>query len=76
VPVAPAPSCDYFEGNVDPASEEADSVKAVDRIMKIADRVRRLRVRANADTPEDAARAGALRRRGHRPVPHRAHVPR
>ncbi len=33
-----------------------------------------LGVRANADTPEDARRRGRVRRRGHRPVPHRAHV--
>ena len=39
-----------------------------------ADERRRLRVRANADTPEDAERARGLRRRGHRPLPHRAHV--
>ena len=31
-------------------------------------------VRANADTPADAATARTLRRRGHRPLPHRAHV--
>ena len=31
--------------------------RAVDRVMRHADGVRRLRVRANADTPEDAARA-------------------
>ncbi|HMT33434.1 MAG TPA: pyruvate, phosphate dikinase [Dermatophilaceae bacterium] len=58
VPVVASAVVDYFEGNVDAASAEAsDTVKAVDRIMKIADRVRRLRVRANADTPEDAARS-------------------
>ena len=31
-------------------------------------------VRANADTPEDARKRARVRRRGHRPVPHRAHV--
>ena len=36
----------------------------------------KLGVRANADTGEDAANARQSRRRGHRPVPHRAHVPR
>ena len=42
-----------------------------------ADEIRKghLGIRANADTGEDAARARELRRRGHRPVPYRAHVP-
>ena len=44
----------YFEGE---ASEDDDLVDAVDDIMKHADGERRLRVRANADTPDDAARA-------------------
>ena len=58
VPVVASAVVDYFEGNVDPHSGEAsDTVKAVHRIMTIADKVRRLRVRANADTPDDAARA-------------------
>ncbi len=43
----------YLEG--EPLEE--DLVQAVDRVMSHADDVRRLRVRANADTPEDAARA-------------------
>ena len=42
--------------------------------MGWADKMRRLKVRANADTPNDAAKAREVRRRGHRPVPHRAHV--
>ena len=41
-----------------------------------ADEVARLQVMANADTPEDAAARARLRRHGHRPVPHRAHVQR
>jgi pyruvate,orthophosphate dikinase len=58
VPVMPSAIVEYFEGNLDPeAPETSDTVKAVHRIMTIADKVRRLRVRANADTPEDAARA-------------------
>ena len=44
----------YFEGE---AFEDDDLVTAVDDIMKHADGERRLRVRANADTPDDAARA-------------------
>ena len=35
----------------------------------------RLGVRANADNPEDAQLLPRVRCRGHRPVPHRAHVP-
>ncbi len=58
VPVVASAIVEYFEGNLDPAADDtSDTVKAVHRIMTIADRVRRLRVRANADTPEDAARA-------------------
>ena len=43
-------------------------------LMGWADEVRRLKVRTNADTPADAATARKLRRRRHRPVPHRTHV--
>ena len=38
-------------------SDQQDLVDAVRRIMQMADDVRRMRVRANADTPEDAQRA-------------------
>jgi pyruvate,orthophosphate dikinase len=41
--------------------------------MKIVDKYRKLGVRTNADTPQDA-KIARVRRRGHRPVPHRAHV--
>ena len=34
----------------------------------------RMKVRTNADTPPTRAVAAAVRRRRHRPVPHRAHV--
>ncbi|KWX00124.1 pyruvate phosphate dikinase [Carbonactinospora thermoautotrophica] len=58
VPVVPSPVVEYFEGRLDPQDAGADElVRAVDRIMKHADAKRRLRVRANADTPEDSARA-------------------
>ena len=43
-------------------------------LMGWADEVRTLRVRTNADTPLDAAHGAQVRRRGHRPLPHRAHV--
>ncbi len=53
VPVADSLAVRYFEG------QESDHpiVSAVAATMTHADGVRRLRVRANADTPEDAARA-------------------
>ncbi|GAA2205593.1 pyruvate, phosphate dikinase [Nonomuraea monospora] len=54
VPVVDSAVVEYFEGVTEP---EDDLVKAVDRIMSHADAARRLGVRANADTPEDAARA-------------------
>ncbi|MHB8273786.1 MAG: pyruvate, phosphate dikinase [Dermatophilaceae bacterium] len=58
VPVVPSPVVRYFDGDIDPDSADADElVKAVHRIMRIADGCRRMKVRANADTPEDAARA-------------------
>jgi pyruvate,orthophosphate dikinase len=58
VPVVDSPVVRYFEGELDADSDEADDlVKAVDRLLKQADGVRRMGVRANADTPDDAARA-------------------
>jgi pyruvate, orthophosphate dikinase len=58
VPVVPSPVVEYFEGRLDPAAQDADDlVKAVDRIMAHADEKRRMRVRANSDTPEDSKRA-------------------
>ncbi len=58
VPVVSSPVVCYFEGSIDAEAADADElVKAVHRIMLIADGCRRMSVRANADTPEDAARA-------------------
>ncbi|RFU85125.1 pyruvate, phosphate dikinase [Streptomyces triticagri] len=58
VPVVPSPVVEYFEGRMHAGADEADElVGAVHRIMAYADRVRRLRVRANADNAEDALRA-------------------
>jgi pyruvate,orthophosphate dikinase len=58
VPVVPSEIVEYFEGRLAPDSPEADDlVKAVHRIMEHADATRRLKVRTNADTPEDSARA-------------------
>ncbi|GAB1640265.1 pyruvate, phosphate dikinase [Krasilnikovia sp. MM14-A1259] len=57
VPVRPSEVVRYFEGELD-AEHGADSlVDAVHLIMSHADAQRRLRVRTNADTGEDAARA-------------------
>jgi pyruvate,orthophosphate dikinase len=56
VPVVNSRVVEYFEGDL--ASEDGDElVRAVRRIMSHADGLRRLLVRANADTPEDSARA-------------------
>jgi pyruvate,orthophosphate dikinase len=55
VPVSPSEVVQYFEGSLD--AKANDLVEAVDRLVRQADGVRRLKVRANADTPEDAERA-------------------
>jgi pyruvate,orthophosphate dikinase len=55
VPVVDSPVVRYFEGDETAAND--DLVQAVDRIMRHADGRRRMAVRANADNPEDAARA-------------------
>jgi pyruvate,orthophosphate dikinase len=53
VPVADSVVVRHFEGE----KIDDDLAQAVARIMAHADGARRLRVRANADTPDDAARA-------------------
>jgi pyruvate, orthophosphate dikinase len=53
VPVTDSVVMRFLEGE----HIDDDLVQAVDRVMTRSDDVRRLRVRANADTPEDAARA-------------------
>ncbi|MGP3928789.1 pyruvate, phosphate dikinase [Nonomuraea sp. KM88] len=53
VPVVDSAVVEYFEG----AEPDDELVRAVDRIMRRADAARRLGVRANADSPDDAARA-------------------
>jgi pyruvate,orthophosphate dikinase len=55
VPVVPSPVVEYFEGKLDADSDPL--VAAVDRVIRHADERRRLGVRTNADTEEDAARA-------------------
>ncbi|NUS72475.1 MAG: pyruvate, phosphate dikinase [Corynebacteriales bacterium] len=53
LPVADSDVVAYFEGK----HVESQLVSAVDSLMRHADEVRRMRVRANADTEQDAARA-------------------
>lgn len=61
VPVIASPVTSYLEGRLAASSDEASAVvKAVDRILTYADEIRILRVRTNADTPEDAIRARIL----------------
>ncbi len=61
-----------YKGQI--ATQDAELTGPFGTIMKLADKYRKLGVRTNADTPHDTAVAVQLRRRGHRPVPHRAHV--
>ena len=48
--------------------------KDLQTLLGWADKYRRLGVWANADYPHDATARGDVRRGGHRPLPHRAHV--
>ncbi|MBN1092110.1 pyruvate, phosphate dikinase [Blastococcus sp. TML/M2B] len=65
VPVEPSSVVRYFEGELDPGADDADElVRAVHRILAHADEVRRLDVRTNADTAEDAERARRFGARG------------
>jgi pyruvate, orthophosphate dikinase len=58
VAVVASPVVEYFEGALDPETPNAgELVRAVHRLMGHADARRRLVVRANADTGEDAQRA-------------------
>ena len=69
MPVVPSPVETYIESGLAAALEGADNettalVKAVDRLLTHADDSRRLAIRANADTAEDAARARSLGAQG------------
>ena len=65
VPVVASPIVRYFEGELTEAEIAADDlVLAVERIMRHADGARRMSVRANADTAEDAARARRMGAQG------------
>ncbi len=63
VPVVPSPVVEYFEGRLAP-EDGNDLVKAVHRIITHADETRRMKVRTNADNPEDAARARRMGAQG------------
>ncbi|KAB2386389.1 pyruvate, phosphate dikinase [Actinomadura montaniterrae] len=56
VPVEDSPVVRYFEGELS-AADGDELVVAVDRVMEHADAKAAMAVRANADNPEDAARA-------------------
>ncbi|MFY1632893.1 pyruvate, phosphate dikinase [Solwaraspora sp. WMMB335] len=58
VAVRSSPVVRYIEGDLAPESDQL--VAAVDRLLRHADTVARMRVRANADTAEDAERARAF----------------
>ena len=64
VPVVDSPVMTYIAEGIDAAeaavhgdAETLDLIRSVDRLLRYADGVRSLRVRANADTAEDAKRA-------------------
>ena len=57
MPVRPSEVVQYFEGELNPDGAGTPLVPAVHRILTHADQRRRLRVRTNADTGPDAARA-------------------
>jgi pyruvate, orthophosphate dikinase len=65
VPVVASHVTSYLEGKLAPENTNAPAVvKAVHRILTHADSVRKLRVHANADTPEDAVRSRILGAQG------------
>ncbi|MFJ2477170.1 pyruvate, phosphate dikinase [Streptomyces sp. NPDC087659] len=57
VPLVESDVMHYFDSGAPPGEAVRDSVRHVHRLMLEADEARRLEVRANADTPQDAARA-------------------
>ena len=69
-------ACSRRRGRATPRPREQPIWSAFERLMTVADARRRLRVRANADTPDQSTNARDRGAEGHRPVPHRAHVPR
>ncbi|MFC5750083.1 pyruvate, phosphate dikinase [Actinomadura rugatobispora] len=63
VPVEDSPVVQYFEGRLR-AGDGDELVEAVHRVMRHADDRAALKVRANADNPEDSARARRFGARG------------
>jgi pyruvate,orthophosphate dikinase len=69
LPVVPSPVVLYLEEGLESAigkigEESLDIVHAVDRLLTHADQVRRMKVRANADTAADADRARRMGAQG------------
>jgi pyruvate, orthophosphate dikinase len=65
VPVVASQVTEYVQGAIDPSADSTSPlIKSIDRILKHADRVRKLYVRANADTAEDAAVARRMGAQG------------
>ena len=62
-----------YEGQL-PMIDASEENKLLNSFLKVCDSVRKLGIRTNADTPEDAQRARAVRRRGHRTIQDRAYV--
>ena len=56
------------------AGRVARSTSSYAQADELGRRASQAEVRTNADQPDQAAAGDRLRRRGHRPVPHRAHV--
>src|SRR5919112_1866499 len=69
VPVVTSPVAAYLQDGLDAVFSDADDdtaelVRAVDQLLAHADKVRRLRVRTNADNADDASRARRLGAQG------------
>ncbi len=61
-----------IEKTLDPA--KAPVYRTFAKVMAWADKYRTLKIRTNADQPDQSAQRRGLRGRGHRPLPDRAHV--
>ena len=73
----PSPVVQYFEGELDADADDADElVAAVHRLMAHADGSAAAAGAGQRRHPRGRRAGPPLRRAGHRPVPHRAHVPR